>query len=70
MYHNSIPIHRRFGTAEVQLVLPHVLRLALGRERPITFCLDTKSNKKIKIEKGFLPQGLRMAPLFCQARAS
>jgi hypothetical protein len=33
---------------ELCFLLMNNLRLALGRERPITFCLDTKSNKKIK----------------------
>jgi len=42
-------------------MLKNLLRLALGRERPITFCLDTKSNKKIKTKKSFHAQGLSMA---------
>jgi hypothetical protein len=32
-----------------------------------TFCLDTKSSKKIKTKKSFRAQGLRMAPVFRRA---
>jgi len=51
-------------------VLKNSFRLALGREWPITFCLDTKSNKKIKTEKSFSAQGPRWPAFLSPPRSS